>query len=236
MLLTFTTTHSPATDLGYLLHKHPNKRQSVEINHGKAHIFYAEASDQSATAVLLLEMDTVGMVRNSQGSAGNGSLLEDYVNDRPYVASSFMSVAIAKAFSSALNGTCRDKPELVETPLPLEVSVSVVPVSGGEAFLRRLFEPLGYGVEAIGHPLDPAFPQWGDSKYYTVRLRHTLPLKDLLTHLYVLFPVLDNDKHYWIGEHEVQKLMDKGKGWLNTHPEKDQITRRYLKNLGQLTR
>jgi len=102
--------------------------------------------------------------------------------------------------------------------------------------LRRLFEPLGYGVEAIVHPLDPAFPEWGESKYYTVRLHHTLPLKDLLAHLYVLFPVLDNDKHYWIGEHEVQKLMDKGKGWLNAHPEKDQITRRYLKNLGQLTR
>jgi 3' terminal RNA ribose 2'-O-methyltransferase Hen1 len=236
MLLTITTTYQPATDLGYLLHKHPDKIQSVEINHGKAHIFYPEASEQRTTAALLLEMDTVGMVRNGQGPAGNGAILADYVNDRPYVASSFMSVAIAKAFSSALNGTCRDKPELVEMSLPWEVTVSVVPVSGGEVLLRRLFEPLGYEVEATGHLLDPAFPAWGDSKYYTVRLRHTLPLKDLLAHLYVLFPVLDNDKHYWIGEHEVQKLMDKGKGWLNTHPEKDQITRRYLKNLGQLTR
>lgn len=139
MLLTLTTTHCPATDLGYLLHKHPDKRQSVEINHGKAHLFYPEASDQRTTAALLLEMDTVGMVRNTQGPAG--PMLEAYVNDRPYVASSFMSVAIAKAFSSALNGTCRDKPELVETPLPFEVSVSVVPVAGARHFCAAFSSP-----------------------------------------------------------------------------------------------
>ncbi len=236
MLLTVSTTLQPATDLGYLLYKHPAKVQTVNISHGKAHIFYLEANAQRTTVALLLELDTIGMVRNTQGPAGNGAILEDYVNDRPYVASSFMSVAIAKAFATAMNGTCRDKPELVEVSMPFEVTLSVLPVSGGEPLLRRLFEPLGYQVEARRHRLDAAFPEWGDSKYYSVSLTNTLRLKDLLSHLYVLIPVLDNDKHYWIGEHEVQKLLEKGQGWLNQHPEKEQITRRYLKNLGKLAR
>jgi 3' terminal RNA ribose 2'-O-methyltransferase Hen1 len=48
-------------------------------------------------------------------------------------------------------------------------------------------------------------------------------------HLYVLIPVFDNAKHYWIGEDEIEKLLAKGEGWLAGHPEKEEITRRYLK-------
>jgi 3' terminal RNA ribose 2'-O-methyltransferase Hen1 len=135
-----------------------------------------------------------------------------------------------------MNGTCKDRPELVDTPLPFTVTLSVLPVRGGEGLLRRLFEPLGYTVAAQGYPLDEKFPDWGQSRYLGVTLAHRLRLRDLLAHLYVLIPVLDNDKHYWIGEHEVEKLLAKGEGWLQTHPEREQITRRYLKNLGALTR
>jgi 3' terminal RNA ribose 2'-O-methyltransferase Hen1 len=93
-----------------------------------------------------------------------------------------------------------------------------------------LFEPLGYTVAATHHALDEQFPEWGEGPYYTVQLSHTLPLHDLLTHLYVLVPVLDNDKHYWIGDDEVQKLLRHGEHWLASHPERDQIVRRYLKH------
>lgn len=236
MLLTITTTHHPATDLGYLLYKHPDKVQTLELSNGKAHIFYPESNEAKATVALLLEIDSVGLVRNNKGPSGNGAILEDYVNDRPYVASSFMSVAIAKAFSTAMGGTCRDKPELVEVAMPFDVTISVLPSIGGEAFLRRLFEPLGYQVEAQRHTLDATFLEWGESRYYTVKLTNQIRLKDLLAHLYVLIPVLDNDKHYWVNEHEVQKLLDRGQGWLMQHPEKQEITRRYLKHIGKLTR
>jgi 3' terminal RNA ribose 2'-O-methyltransferase Hen1 len=235
MLLTISTTHKPATDLGYLLYKHPGKVQSVELSQGKAHIFYPEATEERCTIALLLDIDPIGLVRNSKGPSGEGFALEHYVNDRPYVASSFMSVAIAKAYATAMNGTCKDKPELVNQALPLEVSLSVLPCKGGEYFLRKLFEPLGYQVQATHHILDPHFPEWGDSRYFTVKLTHTIRLRDLLSHLYVLIPVLDNDKHYWVGEHEIEKLFDKGEGWLQTHPEREQITRKYLKNLSALT-
>ena len=234
MLLTITTIHQPATDLGYLLYKRPDKMQTIEISSGKVHVFYPEAKPERCTIALLLDIDSVGLVRNSNGPSGEGFSLEQYVNDRPYVASSFMSHAISKAFSTAMNGTCKDKPELVDTLLPLEVKISVLPVRGGETFLRNIFEPLGYEVLAERHTLDASFPEWGESRYFTVTLRHHLKLKELLSHLYVLIPVMDNDKHYWIGTDEVEKLLSKGEGWLESHPEKQQITRRYLKNLTPL--
>ncbi len=230
MLLTITTTHTPATDLGYLLHKHPDKCQSFSLSFGQAHVFYPEASDTLCTAALLLDIDAVKLVR------GKGATLEQYVNDRPYVASSFFSVAMSQVFGTALGGRCKDRPELVQTPIPLTAKISVLPCRGGEEFLRELFEPLGYTVSAQNHQLDEKFPDWGASKYYTVELQHTLPLSELLSHLYVLIPVLDDEKHYWVGEDEVEKLLRHGEGWLSSHPAKEQITRRYLKRKGRLTR
>lgn len=231
MLLTITTTHQPATDLGYLLYKHPARVQEFNLSFGKAHVFYPEATEARCTAVLLLDINPIGLVRGK-----NDFALSQYVNDRPYVASSFLSVAIAQVFGTALNGTCKDRPELVNTPIPLEAQISVLPASGGSDMLSRLFEPLGYTLQIEHHTLDPQFPAWGESRYYTVTLSQTIRLADLLSHLYVLIPVLDNDKHYYVGDHEVEKLLQKGEGWLATHPEKEMITRRYLKYQRSLQR
>lgn len=229
MLLTITNTTPPAIDLGYLLHKHPAKCQTFELSFGAAHVFYPEATNTRMTAALLMDVDPVGMVRNRRGPRGDRGVLGQYVNDRPYVASSFLSVAIAQVFGTALGGRCKDRPEAVERPLALAARIAVVPARGGEDSLRRLFEPLGYEVEAVRHPLDARFPDWGESPYYTVTLRGERPLKELLAHLYVLLPVLDNDKHYWVGDAEVEKLLRFGEGWLATHPAKEDISRRYLK-------
>ncbi|MBD2504269.1 3' terminal RNA ribose 2'-O-methyltransferase Hen1 [Anabaena azotica] len=230
MLLTITTTHTPATELGYLLHKHPDRCQSLSLSFGQAHVFYPEANEERCTVALLLDVDPVKLVR------GKGATLAQYVSDRPYVASSFMSVAIAQVFSTALGGRSKDRPELAQTPLPLVAKLSVLPCRGGEAFLRQLFEPLGYTVNAQGHVLDEKFPDWGDSRYFTVELHHTITLSDLLSHLYVLIPVLDDDKHYWVNDDEIEKLLRHGEGWLSQHPAKEQITRRYLKRQQRLTR
>ena len=236
MLLTITNTNWPATDLGYLLHKNPARVQSFALSFGQAHVFYPEASAERCTAALLLDVDPVGLVRNRRGPAGGGGTLEQYVNDRPYVASSFLSVAIAQVFSSALAGRSEDRPELAETALSLEANVSVLPCRGGQGFLRRLFEPLGYEVVAKGCPLDEKFPEWGESVYFTVELRGRVRLRELLTHLYVLVPVLDNEKHYWVGDEEVEKLLRHGAGWLADHPEKEAIAYRYLKYRRSLAR
>jgi 3' terminal RNA ribose 2'-O-methyltransferase Hen1 len=151
------------------------------------------------------------------------------VNDRPYVASSFLSVAISRVLGSALGGRSKDRPELASTALPLQAKISVLPCRGGENFLRRLFEPLGYNVTAQRHSLDEQLPEWGDSQYFTVELSGAVRLQDLLTHIYVLVPVLDNEKHYWVGDDEVEKLLRHAREWLASHPEKEEITKRYLK-------
>lgn len=235
MLLTIKTTHSPATDLGFLLHKHPDKCQRFGLSYGAAHVFYPEATAESCTACLLLDIDPIGLVRGRKRSDGEGTLAQ-YVNDRPYVASSFLSVAIAQVFSSALKGTCADRPDLVRAAIPLEFSVSVLPCRGGDGFLRRLFEPLGYTVAAERVPLDEQYPEWGDGPYFRVTLAIEAPLSDCLTHLYVLLPVLDNSKHYWVGRDELEKLLARGEGWLSDHPEREEIVNRYLKHQRSLAR
>jgi 3' terminal RNA ribose 2'-O-methyltransferase Hen1 len=234
MLLTISTTHNPATDLGYLLVKHPARVHHFEFPFGKAHVFYPEVSDERCTAALLLNIDPVGLVRGR--NTDSAFALDQYVNDRPYVASSFLSVAIAHTFRTALSGKSKDRPELAAAPIPLCAELSVVPSRGGEDLLHKLFEPLGYTVMAKRHTLDEQFPQWGESNYYTLTLESTCRVADLLTHLYVLIPVLDDEKHYYVGDDEIEKLLRYGQGWLSAHPHKALITRRYLKHKHSLAR
>ena len=231
MLLTITCTEAPATDLGFLLHKHPSRVQSFEVSAGQAHVFYPEATEQRCTAVLLLEVDPIGLVRKQRGRhtpGPDGFSLAEYVNDRPYAASSMLAVALGKIFRTALNGKCEARPELAARALPLEISLPALPCRGGAGLAERLLEPLGWTVQAEPVPLDPELPEWGDSAYLSVRLAGRLRLADALSQLYVLLPVLDDTKHYWVADAEVDKLIRAGSGWLAGHPERDLITRRYL--------
>ena len=235
MLLTITTTHQPATDLGYLLAKNPSRLQTFEQSFGKVHIFYPEASAQRCTAALLLDVDPVGLVRNKRAPRGEG-LLDQYVNDRAYVASSFLSVSIAQVLGSALGGRSKGRQELAGSKIPLLATIAAVSSRGGDAYIRELFEPLGYQVKTTRHNLDERFPEWGESSYYTVELSADARLQDLLTHIYVLVPVLDAEKHYWVGDDEVEKLLRHGEGWLASHPARESITKRYLKFRHHLAR
>jgi len=231
VLLTITLERSPATDLGYLLHKHPGRSepQTFPLGFGLAHVIWSEVGEERATAALLVEVDPVGLVRRKAGSS-DGFALGQYVNDRPYVASSFMSVAIGEVYGSALAGKSRERPDLVECPLPLSARIAVVPARDGDDALRCLFEPLGYSVSIERPELDPRFPLWGESPHVTLGLRGDVRLRDLLTHLTVLIPVLDDAKHYFVGDDEIDKLLRRGEGWLAAHPEREMITRRYLRH------
>ena len=227
VLLTISTTRAPATDLGYLLHKHPGRVQSFEVSSGTAHVFYPEAAQERCTAALLLEVDPVGLVR------GPGDGITHYVNDRPYAASSLLAVALKGVFGTALTGRCDARPELAATAIPLEIRVPSLRCNGGAELAARVFGPLGWQVAAEPVPLDP--PSWGLSAYLDLRLTGTARLADALNHLYVLLPVLDDAKHYWVSTDEVDKLVRAGAGWLAGHPEKALITRRYLAHRRKLT-
>jgi 3' terminal RNA ribose 2'-O-methyltransferase Hen1 len=234
MLLTISTTHQPATDLGYLLFKHPDKCQAFNLAFGTAQVFYPEASDTKCTAALVLDINPVDLARGKAGA--KRQTLAAYVSDRPYAASSFLSVAISQVFRTAMTGRCEQKPDLADTPIPLVAKIPVLPSRGREGFLRGLFEPLGYQVNVRRLALDEAFPDWGNSSYFDVELTHTIKLCDLLSHLHVMIPVLDDDKHYYVNEDEIEKLLRHGEGWLATHPLKEEITSRYLKRQRGLTR
>lgn len=233
MLLQITTTHRPARDLSFLLHKHPDHVHERDLGFATAHLFYPVATDERCTAVLLLDVDAVGLVRD-RPKGSNQSFAPGYVSDRAYAASSFLSVAIARTFSTALGGRSKERQDLADLAIPLEAVVSPVPCTQGAALLRELFEPLGYEVAVETPPLNPRFPSWGASTMHRLTLKATKRLADLLAHLYVLIPVLDNEKHYWVGDDEVEKLLRRGEGWLAQHPARDLITRRYLKHRRKL--
>jgi 3' terminal RNA ribose 2'-O-methyltransferase Hen1 len=231
MFLSIATTHQPATDLGYLLHKHPGRLHEIEQTFGKAWVFYPNASDTRCEAALVLDVDPVGLVRGKGRAEG---LLDQYVNDRPYAASSFLSVALNKAFRTATTGVCNSRQELADSAIPLEAVVTPLPMRGGEKLLRLLFEPLGWSVQ-----VDPIVGPDGataSTLYARVKLTGVSRLSALLNHLYVLIPVLDDAKHYWVGEDEIDKLLKRGEGWLDQHPAKELIVRRYLRHRGVLAR
>jgi 3' terminal RNA ribose 2'-O-methyltransferase Hen1 len=241
VLLTITTTGGrggwPATDLGYLLHKHPARVQAFDVSAGVAYVFYPEATSVRCMAALVLEVDPVALVRGWRGpGGGEGFGLGQYVNDRPYAASSLLAVAISRVFKTAMAGRCDARPELAASTIPLELAVPALPCRGGSDLARRLFEPLGWRVAANPIALDEAFPAWGDSRYLDLRLSGRVRLGDALNHLYALLPVLDDSKHYWVSTDEVDKLVRVGGGWLAGHPEKELITRRYLAHRSSLYR
>ncbi|MFF5445753.1 3' terminal RNA ribose 2'-O-methyltransferase Hen1 [Streptomyces sp. NPDC012888] len=243
MFLTVGTTgtpEKPATDLGFLLHKHPGRAQSFSTSHGTAHVLYPEATAERCTAALLLEVDPVALVRRGQGKGRGGApdaALAQYVNDRPYAASSLLAVALGSVFRTALKGQCAARPELPEQPLPLRVEIPALPARGGSELVHRLFGPLGWAsVTAEPVPLDGQFPEWGDSRYVRLVLEGEVRLADALRQLYVLLPVLDDAKHYWVAPDEVDKLLRAGDGWLAGHPEHRLITARYLSRRWGLTR
>ncbi len=228
MLLTITTTYSPATDLGYLLHKQPGTVQSLQVAGGQAHFFYSQADRERCTAVLMVEVDPVALVRGRRAGAPEAFGIGQYVNDRPYAASSLLAVAIRRVFSTALAGRSRERPALAGAAIPLEIRVPALPCRGGEALPERFFGPLGWRVEAKEIALDEAVPSWGLSQYVDLSLYGDIPLHDALSHLYVLLPALDDAKHYWVTDDEVDKLVRVGGRWLATHPERQLIASRYL--------
>lgn len=233
MLLTISTTHKPATDLGFLLMKNPANLHETELSFGTATLFFPEATEARCTAALMLDVDPIELVRGRNGAAG---IEDQYVNDRPYAASSLLAVALGRALNTAMSGRSKDRQALADTGLPLDVVITPLPSRGGADLVARLFAPLGYSVRTESIPLDPAHPEWGDSPYVKLWLSATCRLSQLLTHLFVLIPVLDNNKHYYIGDDEVEKLLRKGEGWLEAHPERDLIVRRYLKGFRSLVR
>lgn len=233
MLLTINYKGENSQDIGYLLHKNPSRPQEFVLNHGKAYVFYPEVSDESTTAALLLDIDPIDLARGKVGSRDGG--LFDYINDRPYVCSSFMSTAISRIFGTAMSGRCsnQEKQDLADTPLALTAKLHMLPAPNYN-MIPELFEPLGYEVEVEHFQNDDKFSQWGQSKYVNLTVSGKVKLCEMLNHLYTLIPVFDTQKHYYTSSEEIDKLFSHGEGWLKDHPKREYITSRYLHKRGRL--
>lgn len=226
MLLTITYEGLNTQELGFLLHKNPDRTQQFKLNYGKAYVFYPEVSDERTTAALLLDIDPLDLAKGKVGSKEGG--LFDYVNDRPYASTSFMSTAISRVFGTAMNGRCDKKQELADTPLDLTACIYSLKDNINEDLAKEMFEPLGYSVDTKRTTLNESFPEWGDAPYVNLTIKGRVKLSELLNHIYVMIPVFDRQKHYYSTEEEIKKLLDHGEGWLANHPYKERITKRFF--------
>lgn len=226
--LTLSTTTAPVEDLTFLLHKHPGRAHTRKLSVGQTSVFCTELSEERCTVALMLDVDPIGLLRG-QGAALESFTLGQYVNDRPYVASSLLVGAMRGVYGTALAGNCDARPDRVTASLDLEMHLPTVACADGVQLIERLFEPLGWRVEATALPLDPEVPAWGDSDIFDVRLTGTAVLRHALQQLTVLLPVLDNAKHYWVDQSEPETLLRHGGDWLGDHPERELILRRSLR-------
>jgi 3' terminal RNA ribose 2'-O-methyltransferase Hen1 len=221
VLLTITYAGPHAPDLGFLLHKHPDSVSDRDLAFGTLTVFYPENGPERATVALVLDLDPIALMRGARGAAG----LDQYINDRPYVASSRTSVALREAFSTALAGRSKERPDLVDRPLLLRARLPAVRARGGPEKVGRLFAPLGYEIFVARPSLAPAALASDESDVVSVEIAGEQTVHDLLSHLYVLLPVLDAGKHYVVGPAEVEKLLAHGADWLPRHPERERASR-----------
>lgn len=226
MLLTINYQGQNAEDLGYLLFKHPAKLYQTQLSYGTASVFYPVQEPESFTAALMIDIDPIALMKRAK--PGSLTTVAHYVNDRPYVSSSLLSAAIAKAFGTAMTGRSEARPDIAAAELDLTLTLPVVRSAGGSELIDKLFTPLGWQTSVQEIPLDQSFPQWGKSPYWQLTLSGRQTLSAALKQLYVLLPVLDDHKHYWVGSDEISKLMRNAREWLADHPERELITQRYL--------
>jgi 3' terminal RNA ribose 2'-O-methyltransferase Hen1 len=225
MLITLTCYCQNAPEVGYLLAKNPQSIFQREFSRGTVWVFYPDVAEDHLTVALLCEIDPVALVRGPAALQTS----DHYVNDRPFVSTSLTSVALRTAFSTALSGRNRERPERLDEHMRWVVTLPAVACDGGEDLITRLFTPLGYTPAIDQLPLDAHFPAWGPSDLFRIRLEGFQTVRDILGHLYVLLPVLDNSKHYYVEQSEIEKLLDHGRTWLPLHPERGLIAGRYLR-------
>ncbi|WP_051756722.1 hypothetical protein [Kitasatospora purpeofusca] len=229
----------PATDLARLLHRRPDAVHRVATAFGEAHVFFPEADAERCTAVLLAEPDPEAPVRGRRGKARPPAVPDAHVGDSPYAASSVFAAVLRTVFPQPF-GQSPESPRPSESSadetLPLEIELPVVradrepepaaPGGGdGVALARRLFEPLGWRVEAAELPSDAA-PAAGGSPY--LRLRLAAPAvrpAEALRQVAALLPVLDGAAHHWVPPERAD--LD---GLLAVHPERALIARRLARH------
>lgn len=229
MLLTINCEGPDAMDLSWLLHKRPNRFQAFNLGYGKAFVFFTEYSQNSCTACLLLEIMPDAL--NDLCKSKDGEF--QYVNSRQYLSSSLLAGAIGKAYSSAIKGTCQDKPDLVGKKHGFKVRINNFSCRLNPIFIDRIFSPLGYQIEWRNIQINDEYCT-GGFICGDLQLSIDATLQEILSHLYILLPVFDRQTHFWLDESQLQKFIRHCQGWLGRHPEKRLIINEYFGPVSEL--
>lgn len=182
----------------------PGAPATAELPGGRAHLVHPSAD----TAAVVLEVeDAPGSGFPTPGRGAYAALL---------------SRALA-AFLPAFAGDGE--------PREIEARIAALWSPVGDAILRRMFEPLGYAVEAPPIPIDTARPHLGWSGFRTLVLTGTHRPADVVSHLRVILPLADPRPRAerLAGAAE---LWEEGRRWLETHPSRELIERNLLGRSG----
>ncbi|TDL78499.1 3' terminal RNA ribose 2'-O-methyltransferase Hen1 [Peribacillus frigoritolerans] len=226
MQLTIKATGDNVKAISYLLSKNPNNL--YERNH-KGHLvrlFYSKFEETELEVTIFVTPDPIDLVKNNSNSYD----ITHYINDREFAVSSLFCSFIRSALGTALNGQPKEEySEWVNYRFSFQFEFGPVVSSLSDKQLKDLFEPIGYEV-AISRPdIEYSFEMKDKSSARSICLKGMKTLQNGLRQLFVLIPVIDNYKHYYIDDKEIEKLERYGEGWLEDHPKRDYIYRQSLR-------
>ncbi|MCK1992095.1 3' terminal RNA ribose 2'-O-methyltransferase Hen1 [Peribacillus muralis] len=226
MQLTINASGNNVKAISYLLSKNPNNLYERKHKGHVVRLFYSTFTETEMEATIFVTPDPIELVKNTANSYD----ITHYINDREFAVSSIFCSLIRSALGTALNGQPKEEhAEWVNHPFSFQFDFGPVVSTLSDNQLRELFEPIGYEVSITRPDIQYSFDMKDRSSTRTVSLKGLKTLQEGLRHLFVLIPVIDNYKHYYIDEKEIDKLERYGEGWLDDHPMRDFIYRQSLR-------
>lgn len=226
MQLTIQASGDNVKAISYLLSKNPSNL--YERNH-KGHLvrlFYSKFTETELEVTIFVTPDPIELIKNNSNSYD----ITHYINDREFAVSSIFCSFIRSALGTALNGQPKEEHiKWVDHPFPFTFEFGPVVSTLTDEKLMNLFEPIGYEVTINRPEIEYSIPIKTKSSARYISIKGMKTLQEGLRHLFVLIPVIDNYKHYFIDEKEIEKLERYGEGWLEQHPLRDLIYRQALR-------
>ncbi|WIM41190.1 3' terminal RNA ribose 2'-O-methyltransferase Hen1 [Paenibacillus sp. PK4536] len=226
MYLTIKATGTHASMISHLLAKNPNNLYDRTEKGARIRLVYTSFQPEETEVLLFVTPDPIDLVKGSPDHYD----ITQYINDRELVVSSLFCSYIRPALGTALNGKPKaDYIDWVEHPFTLHMSMGPVASDLPDSMIESLFQPLGYEVQMERGEIDYSFDLKNRSTVRHIQISGQQTLQHMLRQLYILIPVLDNYKHYYISDDEIERLQRYGEGWLSTHPQHDLIIKRSLR-------
>lgn len=222
MQLSLNVKGNGAEAVSYLLAKNPNNLYERDEKGFKVRSVYSVFTKEEVKYLIYVKPDPIDLVRSSPQVYD----ISHYINDREFAVSSLFVSAIRKALGTALNGKPQEEyVQWVEHRFDMEVAFGPIATDLPDGELAELFKPIGYNVEIKR----AASTLRSKSSALFITLTGKQTIQNLLKHLFILIPVIDNYKHYFIDEREIEKVDRYGEGWLDAHPLKQFIVKRALR-------